>query len=551
MVLTVSWSADGERVVSGGDDGKVRLWRAASGRPLAVLEGHRGRTLSVCWSGDGQRVVSGGADGSVRLWEADSGLLLAVFEGHDREVNSVGWRVDSGRVVSAGIDGMVRFWEVETGRFLVITIATQKLVGSENFITDAPQDLIAKWRVQQTLYREDISGKISLDMAKIPSSKGSTSDFAVGSEIANFPAGETVCISGEYLLSVGPITNAQWRVVSKWPSRGRSLPDLLSDDSGDELPVTGIDLDDALEFCRRLSFHTGRYYELPTEPQWEHACRAGSNSVYSWGESWSASLAAGTANPWGLRQMDGGVWEWCRGGGLRGGFWNDPYDRRKAFSRAEVPDPLHPSTVGLRVCCLPIGTPFNQLQASRLQWRPPVTLGACRKVLGSSLTEAHYSDLVRGLRRFRILTVVRIRLFLGVTAASLILERPVPFALIDDTSIGPDLEDSDVLGNQEAGDGERYRGAGALLLTGRAAYTAFAEAIGDDRIRNGAEVVAEYYPYTSAAFRWSQSGANDHADSASSPEAFWISMKKSLSNPMWPSLMEAYKRAAIAFPDPA
>jgi hypothetical protein len=433
----------------------------------------------------------------------------------------------------------------------VTTIATQKFVGSGNLQAGLPQNLIKKWRVKQALYREDISGKISLDMVKIPSIMGSASDFAVGSEIANFPAGETVCISREYLLSVRPITNAQWRVVSKWPSRGRSLPDLPSEASGDELPVTGIDFDDALEFCRRLSFHTGRYYELPTEPQWEHACRAGSNSVYSWGESWSASLAAGTANPWGLRQMHGGVWEWCRGGVLRGGSWNNPYDRRKAFSRAEVTDPLHTSSVGLRVCCLPIGTSFDQLQASRLQWRPPVTLGACRKVLGSSLTDAHYSDLVMGLRRFRILTLARIRFFLGVTAASLILERPVAFALIDDPSIGPDFEDSDELGNQEAGDGERYRGAGALLLTGRAAYTAFAEAIGDDRVRNGAEFVAEYYPYTSAAFRWSQGGANDLADSASSPEAVWTSMKKSFANPMWPSLMEAYERAVIAFPDPA
>ncbi|MEB3324629.1 MAG: TIR domain-containing protein, partial [Cyanobacteriota bacterium] len=81
-VRSVAWSGDGRRVVSGGDDGTLRLWDAASGRELAVLEGHKGRVSSVGWSGDGRRVVSGGADGTVRLWEAESGRPLAVLKGH-------------------------------------------------------------------------------------------------------------------------------------------------------------------------------------------------------------------------------------------------------------------------------------------------------------------------------------------------------------------------------------------------------------------------------------------------------------------------------------
>jgi small GTP-binding protein len=103
--LSVDWSPDGARLLSGGADGTVWLW-AASGRELAVLEGHRGPVLSVGWSPDGARLLSGGDDGTVRLWEAASGLALAVLEGHKGPVWGVGWSPDGG-LWSAGAFGLV------------------------------------------------------------------------------------------------------------------------------------------------------------------------------------------------------------------------------------------------------------------------------------------------------------------------------------------------------------------------------------------------------------------------------------------------------------
>jgi WD40 repeat protein len=55
--MSVCWSADGERLASGGIDGTVRLWEASSGKELAVLEGHKGGVTSVCWSADGERLA--------------------------------------------------------------------------------------------------------------------------------------------------------------------------------------------------------------------------------------------------------------------------------------------------------------------------------------------------------------------------------------------------------------------------------------------------------------------------------------------------------------
>jgi hypothetical protein len=221
---------------------------------------------------------------------------------------------------------------------------------------------------------------------------------------------------GEFLLGVEPVSLRQWQMVAGWPQQERQLnPDPTEHGSPDQ-PVTGINQEQALEFCRRLAVRSGRYYELPSEQQWEHACRAGSASSYSWGEVWSANMATAFANPWGLQKMHGSVWQWCRGEVLRGGSWNDPFERRQASSRATAKDRLHPSTVGLRVCCLPFGTPYFQLEAAKSQWRPLITRAACGQVLDRALNESEFSQLEQALQRFRILGILRLRFFLSLLA---------------------------------------------------------------------------------------------------------------------------------------
>ena len=81
-VLSVAFSSDDSRIVSGSDDKSVRVWDASTGEALKVLEGHTSYVLSVAFSSDDSRIVSGSGDKSVRVWDAAMGDTLKVLEGH-------------------------------------------------------------------------------------------------------------------------------------------------------------------------------------------------------------------------------------------------------------------------------------------------------------------------------------------------------------------------------------------------------------------------------------------------------------------------------------
>jgi formylglycine-generating enzyme required for sulfatase activity len=162
-----------------------------------------------------------------------------------------------------------------------------------------------------------------------------------------------------------------------------------------------------MAFCQRLRLRTGKNYTLPSEAQWEYACRAGTTTPFHFGDTISTKIAnydgnelygdgkigecrqqttdvnSFPANPWGLHDMHGNVWEWCAdhwhdnyNGApedgrawineeakekknssnarlLRGGSWDDfPRSCRSAFRYGLHPG-IRDADVGFRVCCLP------------------------------------------------------------------------------------------------------------------------------------------------------------------------------------------------------
>ena len=125
-----------------------------------------------------------------------------------------------------------------------------------------------------------------------------------------------------------------------YPRVARSEPDFSWQNAGysqtDSHPVTIVSWDDAVAFCSWLSQKIGLGVQLPTEAQWEYACRAGSSSAYSWGNVLNgdkancdgtrpyrteqsgpflkekAPVRSYAPNLWGLYDMHGNVWEWCQ-----------------------------------------------------------------------------------------------------------------------------------------------------------------------------------------------------------------------------------------------
>ncbi|MGK7906913.1 MAG: SUMF1/EgtB/PvdO family nonheme iron enzyme [Synechococcus sp.] len=129
------------------------------------------------------------------------------------------------------------------------------------------------------------------------------------------------------------VTQKQWMKVASYPKIGMDLKPQPSEFLGEDRPVESISWHEAVEFCERLSQRTNKYYRLPSEAEWEYACRAGTTTPSHFGQEIPSGFANcawefdGTtkvgkfqSNPFGLYDMHGNVWEWCAD------HWHKNYD---------------------------------------------------------------------------------------------------------------------------------------------------------------------------------------------------------------------------------
>lgn len=240
------------------------------------------------------------------------------------------------------------------------------------------------WTARQ--FTEELGDGLLLDLILIPSGV-----FQMGSSRRQANLDE----QPQHLVSIKPfllgkylITQAQWKAVM-----GKLPPCRFK---GDTLPVERVSWKDAQTFCQRLSKKTGRVYQLPSETQWEYACRAGTTTPFSFGETLTVDVANFNGehtfraeprgfyfhstseggkfppNAFGVYDMHGNLWEWCADNWLddytssprdgssyqnrdsrdrvvRGGSWHEPPQLCRSATRLRLAQSDADEFTGLRI----------------------------------------------------------------------------------------------------------------------------------------------------------------------------------------------------------
>ncbi|GBL16258.1 serine/threonine-protein kinase pkn1 [Microcystis aeruginosa NIES-1211] len=275
---------------------------------------------------------------------------------------------------------------------------------------NAKGEQIKKESKQSQYFAQDLGNGITLEMVAIP---GGT--FTMGTEDEEIERlvkkfnwdgfrwerpQHRVTVSSFYMGRY-PITQEQWRAIAATAKIDIDLETNPSNFKGDELPVESVNWYQATEFCKRLSRETKQEYRLPSEAEWEYACRAGTTTPFYFGETITGELANYRSretyadeykgeyrqqttpvgqfppNAFGLYDMHGNVWEscadtwhdnydgaptdgsaWIENGDdnrshLRGGSWGlNPYVCRSAFRYYDVRRVSRYYNVGFRVVCV-------------------------------------------------------------------------------------------------------------------------------------------------------------------------------------------------------
>ncbi len=142
VVVAAAVSTDGTQV-AGGICLTTRVWDAATGREIALLEGHEGPVQSVAFSPDGTEIVTASLDGTARVWNAVDGNEIVVLSGHEQPIRSADFSPDGKRVVTYAADRVVRVWDASSGVEQFALVAGQRIDGFAAFSPDGHQIVAA------------------------------------------------------------------------------------------------------------------------------------------------------------------------------------------------------------------------------------------------------------------------------------------------------------------------------------------------------------------------------------------------------------------------
>lgn len=359
----MSLSADGQRLACARTRCLLQVWDMATRKVIAAV-GQDSEPGSIAISTDGSRVATASSDGTVRLWDAATMRMTRFWEGHLLSATTCSFTPSGNEVVSGGSDGTIRLWDT------------------------AYRDE----ELSQPGFFEPIVNSIGMKLTPVPAGEfmmGERPNYDwSGGEAGDGGKLHRVRISRPLYLGTHEVTVAQYRrfveetgyvTQAEKSATGGSAQPRLGDNTqwrnGKELdwknpgypqedafPVSQMSWDDAVAFCTWLSRKEHVRYRLPTEAEWEYACRAGSETICSFGNDssdvqwcantfqqapeatndrfqFAAPVGSFLPNALGLYDMHGNVSEWCSD------WYGSDYYRRSEDSI----DPAGPSAGSYRV----------------------------------------------------------------------------------------------------------------------------------------------------------------------------------------------------------